>query len=127
MNILDVMTANEGYCARHTDTPLALQDRAKLLCWQYNQTRPDEGERRAALLRELFGDCHPLTFIEPSFRCDYGFNIHTHGLTVINYDCVTLDTSPLNLCLYSFIRPAPKTIYRRKNTPSNCEQDEPGY
>lgn len=43
MNILDVMTANEGYCARHTDTPLALQDRAKLLCWQYNQTRPDEG------------------------------------------------------------------------------------
>ena len=23
MNILDVMTANEGYCARHTDTPLA--------------------------------------------------------------------------------------------------------
>ena len=50
MNILDVMTANEGYCARHTDTPLALQDRAKLLCWQYNQTRPDEGERRACLL-----------------------------------------------------------------------------
>ena len=105
MNILDVMTANEGYCARHTDTPLALQDRAKLLCWQYNQTRPDEGERRAALLRELFGDCHPLTFIEPSFRCDYGFNIHTHGLTVINYNCVILDTSPVHIGENAFIAP----------------------
>ena len=105
MNILDVMTANEGYCARHTDTPLALQDRAKLLCWQYNQTRPDEGERRAALLRELFGDCHPQTFIEPSFRCDYGFNIHTHGLTVINYNCVILDTSPVHIGENAFIAP----------------------
>lgn len=35
--------------------------------------------------------------IEPSFRCGYGFNIFIHGLAVINYNCVILDTSPVNL------------------------------
>ncbi|MDD7682893.1 MAG: sugar O-acetyltransferase, partial [Clostridium sp.] len=44
-------------------------------------------------------------FIEPSFRCDYGFNIHTHGLTFINYNCVILDTSPVNIGANVFIAP----------------------
>ena len=35
--------------------------------------------------------------IEPSFRCGYGFDIFIHGLAVINYNCVILDTSPVNL------------------------------
>ena len=60
---------------------------------------------RAEILRELLGTCHPLTFIEPSFRCDYGFNIHTHGLTVINYNCVILDTSPVHIGENAFIAP----------------------
>ena len=37
-----------------------------------------------------------MTGIEPDFHCDYGFNIHMHGLVVINYNCVILDTSPVN-------------------------------
>ena len=56
-------------------------------------------------MQELLGSCHPLTFIEPSFRCDYGFNIHTHGLTVINYNCVILDTSPVHIGANAFIAP----------------------
>ena len=43
------------------------------------------------------GTCSPMTGIEPDFHCDYGFNIHTHGLAVINYNCVILDTSPVNI------------------------------
>ena len=85
--------------------PSQLQQKAKQLCWEYNKTSPKEGEKRAEILRELFGDCHPLTFIEPSFRCDYGFNIHTYGLTVINYNCVILDTSPVHIGKNVFIAP----------------------
>ena len=33
----------------------------------------------------------------PGFRCDYGFNIHTHGFAFINYNCVILDTSPVHI------------------------------
>lgn len=77
--MLEIMTSQEGYCNRHTDNPSHLQKKAKTLCWEYNQTSPDDTERRAEILQELFGDCHPLTFIEPSFHCDYGFNIHTQS------------------------------------------------
>ncbi len=105
MTMLDMMKKNAAYCNYHDDMPKDLQHKAKKLCWEYNQTRPDEEEKRSTLLQELLGTYHPLTFIEPSFRCDYGFNIHTHGLTVINYNCVILDTSPVWIGANVFIAP----------------------
>lgn len=105
MDLLEIMKSQNGYCSNHTDMPTHLQDNAKTLCWEYNKTAPWEKENRSEILQKLFGICHPLTFIEPSFRCDYGFNIHTHGLTVINYNCVILDTSPVSIGANAFIAP----------------------
>lgn len=105
MDLLEIMKSQNGYCSNHTDMPTHLQDNAKSLCWEYNKTAPWEKEKRSEILQKLFGTCHPLTFIEPSFRCDYGFNIHTHGLTVINYNCVILDTSPVSIGANAFIAP----------------------
>ena len=105
MNVLEMMKQNQGYYSNNKDMPSELQEKAKFLCWKYNQTSPLEKDKRQSLLQELFGECHPLTFIEPSFRCDYGFNIHTHGLTVINYNCVILDTSPVHIGENAFIGP----------------------
>lgn len=73
--------------------------------WEYNRTAPKEQQKRREILQELLGTCHPMTGIEPDFHCDYGFNIHTHGLTVINYNCVILDTSPVNIGAGAFIAP----------------------
>ena len=64
----------------------SLKIKTQNLLWEYNNTRPDENEKRSTILQELFGTCSPLTFIEPNFKCDYGFNIHTEGLTFINYN-----------------------------------------
>lgn len=105
MDLLEIMKSKSSYCSNHTDMPTHLQDNAKKLCWEYNKTAPWEKEKRSEILQKLFGTCHPLTFIEPSFRCDYGFNIHTHGLTVINYNCVILDTSPVSIGANAFIAP----------------------
>lgn len=105
MDMLEIMKKQQKYCSDHRDMPNELQIKAKSLCWEYNRSRPDESEKRAEILQNLFGTCHPLTFIEPSFRCDYGFNIHTHGLTIINYNCVILDTSPVNIGKNAFIAP----------------------
>ena len=105
MDFTEIMKQNKGYCSKYTDMPSELQQKAKELCWKYNQTGPSEGEKRSSILEELLGTYHPLTFIEPSFRCDYGFNIHTHGLTVINYNCVILDTSPVHIGANAFIAP----------------------
>ncbi len=105
MDFNDIMRKTKEYCSMHTDMPVYLQQNAKELCWEYNNTKPSEQEKRADILKKLLGTCHPLTFIEPSFRCDYGFNIHTSGLTVINYNCVILDTSPVHIGANAFIAP----------------------
>ena len=38
MDFLQRMQQNTPYCSRHTDMPTRLQQKAKTLCWQYNQT-----------------------------------------------------------------------------------------
>lgn len=105
MDLLEILKRPEGYTGQNRNIPQEWKAAAQRLCWEYNQSAPDERDRRAAILRQLLGTCHPLTFIEPSFRCDYGFNIHTHGLTVINYNCVILDTSPVHIGANAFIAP----------------------
>lgn len=117
MTMVEIMKKRQAYCSCHLDMPGELQQKAKKLCWQYNQTGPEEGERRKEILQQLLGDCHPLTFIEPSFHCDYGFNIHTAGLTVINYNCVILDTSPVHIGENAFIAPGvwPDTPWTRNS------------
>ena len=105
MNVLEIMKSPAAYASGFENIPVNEQRRAKKLCWEYNQTSPDEQEKRREILWELLGTCHPMTAIEPSFHCDYGFNIHTHGLAVINYNCVILATSPVHIGAGAFIAP----------------------
>lgn len=105
MGIIDILQCPDGYTGQNRSIPPELKANAQRLCWEYDQTSPDQKERRQAILQALLGTCHPLTFIEPSFRCDYGFNIHTHGLAVINYNCVILDTSPVHIGAGAFLAP----------------------
>ncbi|TQQ85279.1 sugar O-acetyltransferase [Peptacetobacter hominis] len=101
----NIMKENMGYACDHRIIPSELQLNAKNLCFEFNSTSPAETEKRSEILNRLLGTCHPLTFIEPSFRCDYGLNIHTSGLTIINYNCVILDTSPVYIGKNVFIAP----------------------
>ena len=104
-DIMRILTSPDGYSGQNLNLPPRLKANAQKLCFAYHATAPDERARRAELLESLLGTCHPLTFIEPAFRCDYGFNIHTHGLAVINYNCVILDTSPVHIGANAFLAP----------------------
>ena len=105
MEQLEVLKCSERYAGQNRNIPQEWKAKAQRLCWEYNQSAPDQTGRRQEILRQLLGTCHPLTFIEPSFHCDYGFNIHTHGLAVINHNCVILDTSPVHIGAGAFIAP----------------------
>ena len=68
------MIAGEYY--RHGDDTLrADRLRARHLVHRYNHTAPDEKAERRALLADLLGQSEG-AYIEPSFRCDYGYNIY---------------------------------------------------
>lgn len=89
------MIAGALYCP--TDETLC-QDRlrARQLIHQYNYTTPDEINKRQAILRDLLGRCED-AYIEPSFRCDYGYNIFLGHSFYANFDCVMLDVCPIHI------------------------------
>lgn len=97
MDTIEIMKRPEGYCCSYLRMPGKMQQKARDLCREYNMTSSKEKERRLEILKELFGTCSERTLIEPDFHCNYGFNIHTHGVTFINYNCVILDTSPVHI------------------------------
>ena len=87
MDILKILKSDKPFAINDRKIPDKYKQKAKELCFRYNNLAPSQKEEKQAILKELFGDCSPLTFIEPTFYCDYGFNIHTSGLTVINHNC----------------------------------------
>lgn len=104
MNKIERIKENKGYISRHCKELSSAQIKAKTLCQKYNMSMPDETNLREEILFSLLGTYHPCG-IEPSFHCDYGFNIHLHGFCLLNYNCVILDTSPVNIGNMVFIAP----------------------
>ncbi|MDF2881406.1 MAG: transferase [Clostridiaceae bacterium] len=105
MNFVEKMKTNKPYISKYNDMDQTLKTKARNLLWEFNNAKPDDDERKQKILRELFGSSTPMTFIEPTFPCDYGFNIHFDGMVVINYNCVMLDTSPIHFGKNVFIGP----------------------
>lgn len=54
----------------------SLRARCKQLCYAFNTTEHQQREERMNLLRQLLGSTDGRFLIEPSFWCDYGYNIH---------------------------------------------------
>ena len=102
---MERMTSMEPYYCNPFDNPKELKERASDLLKQLNSLGDNAQEEKESIMRQLFGTYNKLAFPGDGFKCDYGFNIHTHGLTVINYNCVILDTSPVNIGAGAFIAP----------------------
>ncbi|WP_068786678.1 maltose acetyltransferase domain-containing protein [Paenibacillus phocaensis] len=98
------MLAGEWYNAGDAEL-VAARLRARRLTREYNATREDEQERRSSLLQELLGGCGDDTFIEPTFRCDYGSNIYVGNHFYANFDCVILDVCEVRIGEYCFMAP----------------------
>ncbi|GAY76875.1 maltose O-acetyltransferase [Sporolactobacillus inulinus] len=70
---------------------------ARKLTRLFNRTiETDQGER-TALLKQLFGSTGEKLYLEPTFHCDYGYNIHVGEHFYANFDCVFLDICPIHI------------------------------
>lgn len=81
------------------------RQRAKGLCRRFNATSEDEMTERDGVLRELLGSCGSNAFVEPVFRCDYGYNIHVGDNFYANYDLIILDVCEVRIGHNCFIAP----------------------
>jgi maltose O-acetyltransferase len=70
-----------------------LQERqyAKGLIYNFNLLHPEEIEKRNEIIKKLFGKVKGTFFIEPPFRCDYGYNIEIGDNFYSNYNLIILD------------------------------------
>ncbi|MCS7462155.1 maltose O-acetyltransferase [Paenibacillus doosanensis] len=78
---------------------------ARRLTRLFNQSLETEDELRKELLRELFGSMGNHYYIEPTFRCDYGYNIHVGENFYANFDCVFLDVCEIRIGNNCFLAP----------------------
>ncbi|ABO67192.1 sugar O-acetyltransferase [Geobacillus thermodenitrificans] len=81
------------------------RERARRLVRLYNETLETEYEKRVQLLKELFGSTGEQLYIEPNFRCDYGYNIHVGEHFFMNFDGVILDVCEVRISNHCFIGP----------------------
>jgi acetyltransferase-like isoleucine patch superfamily enzyme len=54
-------------------------------------------QKKAQLIRELFGSAGKNPFVNPTFRCEFGQNIHVGDDFYANYDCTLLDGAPITI------------------------------
>jgi maltose O-acetyltransferase len=87
--------------------PVLVADRnhATTLLYQYNTT-PHHAVTHAPLLAQLLADCGPGSVIRPPFFCDYGYNIHLGSGVFLNFNCVLLDVTEIEIGDQTQIGPA---------------------
>lgn len=62
------------------------------LLYDYNQTRPTEGEKRAALLKKMFAEIGEGCYIEPPFHSNWGgHNVHFGKNVYANFNLTCVD------------------------------------
>lgn len=79
---------------------------ARHLLKAFNDTAPDEQERRRDLLGRLLGEMGEGVYIEPPFYCDYGSHIQMGEGVFLNFDCVILDCNTVRIGARTQLAPA---------------------
>ncbi|WP_127500795.1 sugar O-acetyltransferase [Actinoplanes solisilvae] len=74
-----------------TDELVQARQRAVLLTGEYNASFGQAAAARETILRRLLGAVGANCHFEPTFRCEFGFNISVGDRFYANFDCVMLD------------------------------------
>jgi maltose O-acetyltransferase len=92
--------------------------KAKKLCQQFNQHDIDDRKGARKLLQQLFG-YKVSAWIEPSFYCDYGYNIQLGKNFYANHGLVILDAAPV--CFGDNVMCAPGVLISSATHPLDAE------
>ena len=131
MDILSRIKEDKGFVGNAMHIPREAQAKAHRLCWKFNNSDPDDPKAQRDILMRLFGTYYSSVYLMPSFRCDFGFNIHFKGFALVNYNCVFLDTSPIRIGRSVLIGPgvvlacAGHPIHPEQRCSSALETSEP--
>ncbi len=77
----------------------------KDICFEYNNLKPSQAEKRTKILKSLFGKTKENLMIQSPFWCDYGYNIEVGENFYANHGCVILDGAKVTFGDNVFIAP----------------------
>lgn len=76
------------------------------LLYEYNQTKPSEGARRAELLKKILGDCGEGVYIEAPFYANFGgHHCHFGSHIYVNYGLTCVDDTHIYIGDYTMFGP----------------------
>ena len=105
MSEKEKMLAGEIYDANYDKELIQEREDAKELCYDYNNLRPSEIEKRKELLKKLLGKTNENFLIEQPFICDYGYNIEIGENFYSNHNLIILDANKVKFGDNVFIAP----------------------
>lgn len=77
----------------------------KSLCFEFNNLKPTEIEKKKKILSKIIGKHGENCWLEPSFWCDYGYNIELGKNFYSNHNLVILDCAKVTFGDNVFIGP----------------------
>ncbi len=104
LSMRERMLAGELYKAKDPELE-QMHANARDILHEFNNTQPNENDKRLSLLHELFGSLGKESEIKPPFYCDYGVYIHAGKGFFANYDCVILDCNEVRIGNHVFFGP----------------------
>lgn len=84
---------------------LVERQKNKVLLFEFNTLPPSEGKNKQKILKTILGSLGKGSYVEHSFKCDYGYNIHLSHQVFINFDCIMLDAASIHIGEKTLIGP----------------------
>ena len=89
----------------HNDDLQQEQDQLLELIYDFNLTRPSEGEKREALLAQIFAECGEGSYIEPPLRANWGKHTHLGKHVYANFNLTLVDDTHIYIGDHVMIGP----------------------
>ena len=99
------MLAGELYNANDNEELEKEREKAKDICFAYNQIKPSNREAKKEIIRKLFGKTKENFLIEQPFMFDYGYNIEIGENFYANHNLIILDGNKVSFGDNVFIAP----------------------
>ena len=104
MNEKEKMILGELYYANNEEL-IKEREKAKDLCYKYNNLKPSQEKERKKVLKKLLGNTKENFLIEQPFICDYGYNIEIGENFYSNHNLIILDGNKVKFGDNVFIAP----------------------
>lgn len=96
------------------------------LLWEYNQTRPSEGEKRTALLKKMLAEVGEGAYLEPPFHANWGGrHVHLGRNVYANFGFTCVDDTHIYIGDYALF--GPNVVLATANHPFLPELRNRGY